>query len=79
LREYTYLDAHNVLVADVVAPTLILRLVLDAGPDEDAFIVGGVAATALNIDNPDEVDGSGARTTTSAHSQQMNKDWAVLV
>ena len=79
MREYTYPQAHNVLAADVVAPTLKLRLVLDAGPDEDALRVGGVAATALKIDNPDEVDGSGARTTTSAHSQQMNKDWAMLV
>ena len=48
------------------APTLKLRLVLDAGPNEEAFIVVGVVLTTLNIDNPDDVDGSGARASISA-------------
>ena len=45
------------MAAEVDPPTLKFRLVLDAGPDEDAFSVLGVDATSLNIDNPDEVVG----------------------
>ena len=48
---------HNILAAEVEPPTLKFRLVLDAGPDEDAFSVLGVDATSLNIDNPDDVAG----------------------
>lgn len=73
MRLNNYLEAQSVLAADVEGPSLKVRRVLDVGPDEAAFIVVGVAATALNIDKPDEVDGSGATATTSASSQQIHK------
>ena len=48
------------------APILKLRLVLDAGPDEEAFNVGGVVLATLNMENPDDVEGSGACVALSA-------------
>ena len=53
-------------------PILKLRLVLDAGPDEDAFNDVGVDATSLNIDNFDVVDGGCAGAPISANKQQIN-------
>ena len=73
MRLNNYLEAQSVLAADVEGPSLKVQRVLDACPDEAACIVVGVAATTLNIDIPDEVDGSGATATTSASSQQIHK------
>ena len=64
---------HNFLATEVEPPTLKLRLVLDAGPDEGAISFLGVDATSLNIENPDDDAGSGASATTSAYSPQMNQ------
>lgn len=53
-------------------PILKLCLVLDAGPDEDAFNPLGVDATSLAIDNGDVVDGGCAGATISAYSQKSS-------
>ena len=63
---------HSVLVQEVEPPILKLFLVLDAGPDEDAFSLGGVDATSLNIDDLDVVDGGCAGATISAYCQQVS-------
>jgi hypothetical protein len=54
------------LAVEVENPTLRLRLVLDAGPEEDAGVDVGVDATSLNIDNPAVVDGGFAGELLSA-------------
>jgi hypothetical protein len=48
---------HNFLATEVEPPTLKLRLVLDAGPDEGAVSILGVDATSLLIESPDDVAG----------------------
>ncbi len=47
-------------------------LVLDAGPDEDAFGFGGVDATSLSIDILDVVDGGCAGAPISVDFQQVS-------
>ena len=53
-------------------PLLKSCLVLDAGPDEDAFSFVGVDATSLIIDNLDVVDGGCAGAPISPNSQQVS-------
>jgi hypothetical protein len=48
---------HNFLATEVEPPTLKLRLVLDAGPDEGAISFLGVDATSLNVVHVDDVVG----------------------
>ena len=54
------------MVVDVEAPIFKLRLVLDAGPEEDATGDVGVAATLLSIDNPAVGNGGEAAAYTCA-------------
>ena len=54
------------MVLDVEAPDFKLRLVLDAGPEEDATGDVGVAATLLSIDNPVVGNGGEASAYTCA-------------
>ena len=51
---------HSVIVVEVEAPIFKLHIVLDAGPEEDAWSDVGVDATLLNIDNPVVGNGGGA-------------------
>ena len=63
---------HSVLDQKVEPPILKLCLVLDAGPDEDAFSFGGVDATSLSIDILDVVDGGCAGAPISVDFQQLS-------
>lgn len=57
---------HSVIVVEVEGPIFKLRLVLDAGPEDDAFSDEGVDAALLNIDNPVVGSGGGATSHKSA-------------
>jgi hypothetical protein len=57
---------QSIMVVDVEAPIFKLRLVLDAGPEEDATGDVGVAATLLSIDNPAVGNGGEAAAYTCA-------------
>ena len=58
--------SQSIMVLDVEAPDFKLRLVLDAGPEEDATGDVGVAATLLSIDNPVVGNGGEAAAYTCA-------------